>query len=539
MNLTKVSYSMIKGASVNVLDFGASPSSSAAANTSAIQAAYSSLTGGGSVIFPKGIYNTIGQITIAYSIETIGEGKGNTIINCTSLGTNKAAFLATASNCSFKDFTLVGPSTAAYVADEQGIWLYGTSGSPKSGGVINNIEVYNFGSSGINAEYYHKTSVVGCYVHDCGYIGISGSSVNDFIATNNTVDTITPGTGGEAYGITLSVRNSEAVPKRFVIDGNTINNVLSWEGIDTHGGQYGVISNNTITKCRLGINVSPTPTTHEAPNRISIIGNVIDASFISSPFRAIGSGGYDVSHIASGIVCAGNTISGMGDATLYVEGAIMFKFTKDLIVSNNSIADPNGTGISLYDANNNCTVIGNTVAIVQSGSVNASGIVVNASGQTGIITNNNIEAIAGQFGIYAASPNLGVLCGNNQIVASSGNINDNTYLTQVGYLTPFAIRAVNNGTTSIAIPAGIASSYVNNLAGAGVTITLAAPLYDGERRRICFGGVSTGITWAVTSPATAVVNLPTTVANQQCIEIIYNSIAGAPTNSPATSWLLY
>jgi hypothetical protein len=50
---------------------------------------------------------------------------------------------------------------------------------------------------------------------------------------------------------------------------------------------------------------------------------------------------------------------------------------------------------------------------------------------------------------------------------------------------------------------------------------------------------STGITWAVTSPATAVAGLPTTVTAGQAIEIVYNSVAGTPTNSAATTWYQY
>ena len=59
MSLTKVSYSMITGAPVNVLDYGASTSASAAANTTAIQAAIDAAPDGSTILIPPGTYNVI------------------------------------------------------------------------------------------------------------------------------------------------------------------------------------------------------------------------------------------------------------------------------------------------------------------------------------------------------------------------------------------------------------------------------------------------------------------------------------------------
>lgn len=69
MSLTKVSYSMITGASVNVLDYGAIPNGTTDC-TSAIQAAIDSINvtnGGGIVYFPKGVYKTTATITVPWT----------------------------------------------------------------------------------------------------------------------------------------------------------------------------------------------------------------------------------------------------------------------------------------------------------------------------------------------------------------------------------------------------------------------------------------------------------------------------------------
>ena len=76
MSLTKVSYSMITGAPVNVLDYGASTSASGAVNLASIQAAIDSLpVTGGSVYIPAGNYTVNGTITFpTNNIILFGDG---------------------------------------------------------------------------------------------------------------------------------------------------------------------------------------------------------------------------------------------------------------------------------------------------------------------------------------------------------------------------------------------------------------------------------------------------------------------------------
>lgn len=82
MALTKVSYSMITGAPVNILDFGASPSASAAVNAAAIQAAVNSLTSGGLVYVPAGTYSISTAIQLPIGVSIKGDGGTASILNC-------------------------------------------------------------------------------------------------------------------------------------------------------------------------------------------------------------------------------------------------------------------------------------------------------------------------------------------------------------------------------------------------------------------------------------------------------------------------
>jgi hypothetical protein len=89
MSLTKVSYSMVNGAPVNILDFGASPSASASANAAAIQAAVNSIstTGagagpGGLLYIPAGVYDINAAISLPYGVSIKGDGGTASIIRC-------------------------------------------------------------------------------------------------------------------------------------------------------------------------------------------------------------------------------------------------------------------------------------------------------------------------------------------------------------------------------------------------------------------------------------------------------------------------
>lgn len=87
MSLTKVSYSMIDGASVNVLDFGADPTG-ATNSTDAFSAASAAImaAGGGKLVIPKGLY-TVGKQTFAGATGLGYAYQGVNVIdiqNCTS-----------------------------------------------------------------------------------------------------------------------------------------------------------------------------------------------------------------------------------------------------------------------------------------------------------------------------------------------------------------------------------------------------------------------------------------------------------------------
>lgn len=463
MPLTKVTYSMIKGQCANVLDFGASPSATATANTTAIQAAINS--GASSVYFPAGTYAVNNEITVAGNCYLFGDGIGQTIINATTIGANKAIFKATDSNVGFANMTLRGPSVATYVADECAIWFYDNTGPTLEVGFVENVEIYDVGSYGVLVEYFNKVIVDSCYIHDVGYAGVNVLSGYDARIVNNVIDTITPGTVGNAYGVTLSSRTGQLRPTRFVVDSNTIRNIPLWEGIDTHGGYDGVFSNNVVVGCKIGIAVTRDDN-NNPPARVQVIGNTVtkgDIAIGSTSFGIVVAGYNDVAaNRAVSIVVSGNTVSGMGPGD-NEQAAICAQSTSGLIVSNNTVRGSYGNALSFRDLNTELVVVGNSVEGVNSSMVgNIAGIKIFSPSNTGFIGDNYVDA-TDTYPLFIAQANRLLTFGENTWITSGSAPASGTTIS--GYQHAGAgLVAVGKTTTDLgSINAG-ASTTLNIVA---------------------------------------------------------------------------
>lgn len=133
MALTKVSYSMIAGAAVNIVDFGAAVSASASVNTAAIQAAINACPQGGTVLIPNGTFQINDALIIdkAMTIRGLGPGKwydslGGSIIQQTDNSKNVFTLRASVAqyafgqyglnNVNFQDLSITGNSVGSKCA---------------------------------------------------------------------------------------------------------------------------------------------------------------------------------------------------------------------------------------------------------------------------------------------------------------------------------------------------------------------------------------------------------------------------------------
>jgi hypothetical protein len=114
MALTKATYSMIEGASLNVLDFGA-VGDGVTDDSVAIQAAIDAIPGiGGEVYFPGGTYLVNTKIVLKGRLSLIGESRNNTSIKAGTVGMTVVEQNGSAYNIRIKYLNINGDGKAAY-----------------------------------------------------------------------------------------------------------------------------------------------------------------------------------------------------------------------------------------------------------------------------------------------------------------------------------------------------------------------------------------------------------------------------------------
>jgi hypothetical protein len=165
MALTKVSYSMIEGATANVLDFGAD-STGVADSTAAIQAAIDS--GAGSVYVPAGTYKVTSTININRPITFFGAGKASTVF---SQSTNFNVFYVhdglntVMLNVNLNNFGITNTQARASVISGAGIKLYKTYFSQ-----LSEIKIFNC-YIGIDSTQSNVTKYDSVDVTQFNYVG--------------------------------------------------------------------------------------------------------------------------------------------------------------------------------------------------------------------------------------------------------------------------------------------------------------------------------------------------------------------------------
>ena len=281
MSLTKVSYSMISGASANILDFGAVSGSD---STTAIQAAINS--GASSIIYPKGTY-IVGPLTLVSNQKHIGIGG---VLVSTNTGANMMSGISV-SNVFFTD--LIFQSTDVAVSC---IAIQGTL-SPASN--CSNIEVNNCSCTGGIQLFstYQPTGSTYATITD------SMLSENIRIVNNSVVGTNATQSGGGIGAIALYYAADCVVANNTIISQQ--HGIFLWGGSgSSNPGNYAITNER---KCF----------------RNSVTGNVI---------RNIGGGGI-VGNMCNETCVTGNVVETCGDV------GIDFESCFNCVASGNYVQD--------------------------------------------------------------------------------------------------------------------------------------------------------------------------------------------------------
>ena len=231
MSLTKVTYSMIDGAPLNVRDFGAVGDNSTD-DTSAIQTAVDSLTSGQGLYFPKGTYKITNEITLPVGIafNFFGDGKRASVVQQYTANKNGFTSLSTfatgPNECSIRDMGInASNNTSGYGFDNVGIKRsnllnvefsgWGYSGSAGGGVRIFNSLILTFTNCSFYSCYYgiyneeglstnfNGGGIFGCTFEDIKAQAFKATYTNGISIIGNTIEScygggilITTGGGG-------------------------------------------------------------------------------------------------------------------------------------------------------------------------------------------------------------------------------------------------------------------------------------------------------------------------------------------------------
>jgi len=361
MSLTRVSYSMIAGAPVCVLDFGASTSASAAVNTAAFQAAIDS--GATYITGAPGENYQISGVLHTTTSGLVFDGCGATITQVTAntsvltIGNNGTAFVQT-SDVEVTGWNFIGADNGLTTTTSTAIGIQGSATVPYStttgcqrikvhnnnfsgfcigvgGTEVNGISVFDNYFTGMK---YHLAAAAGGYgvlLQTCFDANISD---NNFVALADDRHAIYVSTDPSR------TKDSDNVCKRVVIANNRIN----WQGISSTTGYEScmvvrgafniTITGNVLTGGQGGIDYD----LENAPGEnITITGNsivpVVSGAYTRAAISFLRSSG---TYTASHVTIAGNSIAVAGTNC----HGIQTSYTKRVAISGNTVLSTNNTG---------------------------------------------------------------------------------------------------------------------------------------------------------------------------------------------------
>ena len=404
MSLTKVSYAMIDGASVNVLDYGAI-GDGVANDTAAFQAA--NAQGLNLTIPAGGVYN---------------------IINWTPLANTKIqAYGATIQRNSDATYSTTG-SSAAIVIINNNVEIFGGKITDKSGIVVNifsgavlidggdnfsmhNVEITDtwggiFGNSAQTGSNVANNVVIeSCWMHDNqhnNYLAdIDGLIIDNCIIEKSDRD------GIKTYRNTKNI----TITNNIIRDNGNGTVGQSQNGIDLFiAGNTCIISNNLIYN-----------NTHDKGIDIkrALSGSteaLQNEKFIISNNMIYGNGGIGIESEVADSVGYVDNLSIIGNHIYDNDGrGIFFNYARNCDISHNNIYDNVSDGIRL-DNVDNVRVIGNFVT-----NNTATGITV-VTGNNVLVTANQVVGTANQVnGITFASAVTSSLCYDNESTGHTTN----------------------------------------------------------------------------------------------------------------------
>lgn len=461
-----------------------------------VQDAINAVPSGGILEFTSGkTYTVTSRLTVTTPMSIFAYGATIDFADSRSSGGfNSDAMTITSSNVHIYGgtWTETAPDGTYPQVGTHGIVFLGTeNGVGVAPTYLDNISVQD---ATIHSWQYVALSFIRCknfraeknYMHTIGYTGVETRSSNNGVINDNIIRNLHPSgsAGDNAYGIAITLSSNGNTVQRPVshtitVSGNLVEDVRTWEGIDTHGGFAVTVSGNTVKNCRTGIAMvsyqgGATSADDVGCSHCNVVGNTVynDTSIIplTSAQRGIIADGQVRSggtNLGQQITITGNTLTNCGSKAANDElGAIEVLTVNGANITGNSLYESGSNGIAIFSCEN-LNVSGNTIY----------GVNPNA-------TTAFPEATATFSGNPTASDTLtlnGVVCtfsASASAVVSNTAITVNIGATLADTLTNLAailVTARDTGTASVA-PNG-ALGFCNFTASSTVlTVTYQFPI---------------------------------------------------------------
>jgi len=191
---------------------------------------------------------------------------------------NDPGITVTADNVTLDHVKVTGAQASTFRWDEKCIVGAGSSSNSVSGLVIKSSTITRCGYGGIYLHFASNATISSNKISNVVYAGILLSSVSNSKVLSNTITGVgVHGSGANsnnAYGITATQEDGPH-SSDVLVQGNTVSDIPTWHGLDTHGGVRITFRDNTIFAVRRAIFLTSSPT-----------DAVVDGNDITAPTAA-------------------------------------------------------------------------------------------------------------------------------------------------------------------------------------------------------------------------------------------------------------
>lgn len=351
-------------------------------------------------------------------------------------------FKITSSNVELRKGKLTGFQNIAAVGSEIAINCYGAdSNNYIKNIVIEDCEISNIGYDGIKMQFVSNFRIRRNNIKNTFQAGVIGYSCKDGVVSYNKISDIKDSVA-RSYGVAMTRVESDSLEvnprsSNVKIHHNTVENILEWEGIDTHGGDNIVIIDNTVLNCKNGIAIVSSDNGSQvqtfAPKNCVVAFNKV----INSLETGVNDWGISVAgcntNVEKALDCTviGNTVKNHGLENSGTSGALYIRHTENLTISDNKIINPSPNGIFMSQNNYNFTIANNTfIDVWTTNAAQAVGILINTAPQTGIITGNTFKK-NGKVATIVFNRAIRITPSSGILIELGDNASDaDTYLTE-------------------------------------------------------------------------------------------------------------